>query len=200
MSPTTISQSLITDFLDTLPGYDSNQGVSEMLELLREIQESELYYWVGAAFPFGAAITVPALATVNGTISLPAGTIITSITHYTNIQGVQALLPGFKISLRDKGSKVSIFYGDYALDRLVTSNMQIQFGQGATNPPTCPGSNLDDPFGPNYLLSPFIVTAPGILAWEVVNLNPIASTFQAMLSCAVPILDMTVNQVIVKGS
>jgi hypothetical protein len=200
MSPTTISQSLVTDFLDTLPGYDHNQGVSEMLELLRTIQESELYYWVGAAFPFGAAITVPALATVNGTISLPAGTIITAFTYYTNTVAVQVTLPGFKISLRDKGSKASIFYGDYILDRLVASNMQIQYGVGATNPPTCPGMNADDPFGPNYLLNPFIVTAPGILAWEIVNLNPIASTFQAMLSCAVPVLDMTVGQVIVKRS
>jgi hypothetical protein len=197
MGPTP-AVSYITDFLNYLPGYNASPGVIEMLELLRNIQESELYYWKGVSFPFGAAINVAAQSTVSGSLQLPAGTLVTSITHYLSPGTLQ--IPGnpegFKWRLQDKGSQISIAYGDWVLDRLISSDMQIQYGVGTTNPTSDPGMNGDDPFGPAYLLSPLIVTAPGILNWEIVNLSLIAAVFQVLLSCAVPILDVTINQMI----
>ena len=125
-------------FLNNLPAYDSSPGVIAMLELAREIQTSGNYYWQGIPFPVGGATTVPGFGTVNGSIQVPEGTYITAITHYDIVEeeARHALGWGFKFKIYDKGSKASIFYGDYCLNRIVSSNMQIQYGVGAKNPPS----------------------------------------------------------------
>lgn len=188
-------------FIDNLQAYNSSPGVIAMTELIREIQQSGNYYFQGITFPTGGNTTVPGNGTVNGTIQLPQGSYCTSITHYDVVEdevrgGQGGGFPGFgfKFKLYDKGSKASIFYGDYALNRTVSSNMQIQYGVGANNPPSDPGMNPDNPFGPNYLLSPFIINIPGVMGWEVVNLDPNPAVIQVMLSCAVPINRQSVGQ------
>jgi hypothetical protein len=65
--------------------------------------------------------------------------------------------------------------------------MQVRYGVGTTTPPSDPGMNGDDPFGPAYLMSPFIISSPGVLGWELVNLNAVTAVFQVLLSIAVPI-------------
>jgi hypothetical protein len=70
------------------------------------------------------------------------------------------------------------------------SNMQVKYGAGNENPP----------FGTGYLLSPFIVTPPGILGWELVS-NDVSGTnqiVQVMLSCAVPINSQSIHTVLVE--
>lgn len=162
----------VNQFVDNLPGYNSCQGTDEMLDLMREIQNSGNYYWQGIPFPIGGATSVVGNATVNGTIQVTQGTYITAITHYMADGDA-----GFKFKLYDKGSKASIFYGDYCREGLVSSDMvQAVNVYGGVRP-----------FGPAYLMSPFIVTDPGVLGWEVVNLSPTTQTIQVMLSCAVPI-------------
>ena len=186
-------------FINNLAAYDSSPGVIEMLELVKEIQLSGNYYWQGYSFPTGGNTTIPGNGTVNGSIQVPQGTYVTSITHYDIVEdevrggtGYPGL--GFKFKLYDKGSKASIFYGDYAMNRTVSSNMQLQYGVGAHPLPSDPGMNPDSPFGPNYLMSPFIINEPGVLGWEVVNLDPNAAQIQVMLACAVPINRQSIGQ------
>lgn len=174
-----------------LPVYQTSQGLDEMVELAKTIQESGNYYWQGIAFPGQSDTTVAALTTVNGSIQVPAGTYVLAINAYASNE------VGFKFKLYDKGTKASIFYGDYSHQRIVTSNMQIQYGVGASNPPTDAGMNADNPFGPAWLLSPFIVTPPGVLGWEIVNLASASATIQLMLSSAVPINAQSIGNMIV---
>jgi hypothetical protein len=198
------------ELIDRLPGYDTSPSVMRQVDWIREIIESDAYYWRGCPFP-PVDTEFELNETKNGSITLPPGTYVTSINYYQDkppsqeeqpsivvAKGVKAkaiiapripapVLPGVKFKLYDKGTKASIFYGDYAYGETVASNMQIQYGVGTSNPPSDLGMNLDNPFGPNYLLSPFIITPPGVLNWEVVNMATGESTIQFMVACAVPI-------------
>lgn len=179
-------------FLQNLSPYDCSQGLDEMLDLQREIQRSGDYFWQGVAIPRSDQTTIAALQTLNGTVHLPEGTYVTGITFFSD----SVVNPeGFKIKIYDEGTKASIFYGDYALERVVASSMQLLLGQGTVVTPTDPGMNADNPFGPNLLMNPFIVTKPGVLGWEIVNLSVAAATIQLMLSCAVPANKHTAGQV-----
>lgn len=185
----------VNQFLNVQDIYNTCEGTIAMLDLARMIQEGGNYYWKGYSFPEGAAQTIPAQATVSGSIQLPKGTYITAVNCYydpnTNPEGI-------KLKLFDKGSKASIFYGDWALDRLVLSNMQIQYGVGASNPPSDAGMNADNPFGPAYLMNPFIVTDPGIIGWEIVNQSMANMLCQILLCCAIPVNADTIGTRIVR--
>jgi hypothetical protein len=194
----------ITQFIENLPGYNSNFMTDEMLDLYREIIESGNYYWQGACFPVGAATRIPVIGTLNGSLQIPAGSYITSMTYYCDPGTTQTPVnpEGIKIKLYDKGSKASIFFGDYALDRTVMSNMALRYGIGTSTPPTDQGSNVDNPVGPNLLMSPFIVTPPGMINWEIVNLSSDVdgAVVQVMLGVAVPISKGSIgNQQVKRG-
>jgi hypothetical protein len=176
-------------FINQLQAYNTWQPNDDTLDLYREIQASGNYYWQGLVFPDSSNRTVGPQATINGTLIVPAGTYVTSITHYSS------LAPGFKFKLYDKGTKASIFYGDYALDRIVSSNM-LTTGIYATVP-TDIGSNQDIPFGPAMLLSPFIVTGPGVIGWEIVNLGTDNNIVNVLVACAVPITHRSIGTTIV---
>lgn len=183
-------------FLTNLGQYSSCEGTDIMLDLMREIQLSGNYQWYGLVFPGQGNTTIGPQQTANGTVQVPAGSYVTGITHFND----PIVNPeGYKIKIYDKGTKASIFYGDYALERTISSNMQVIYGVGDTNPPTDPGMNSDDPFGPNLLLSPFIITPPGVLGWEIVNLSVAAAQIQVLLSCAVPINSQSTGLKLVQG-
>jgi hypothetical protein len=182
-------------FIHNLPVYNTCVGTDEMLDLIREIQTSGNYYWQGVAIPSSDKTLIPAMQTVNGTVQIPEGSYITAINFFINPEGlvIPSAPEGYKIKIYDKGTKASIFYGDYALARTVGSDMQVQYGVGTNNPPSDPGSNLDDPFGQGYLMNPFIITNPGVLGWEIVNLSAVDAVIQLMLCVAVPINKRTVG-------
>lgn len=183
-------------FLDKLPGYDSSVGVIEQLDLVRVIQRSGNYYWMGLALPNGADTLVPGGVSVSGSLQVPAGSYITSIQTYNDFVANPS---GFKLNLYDKGTKANFFYGDYMLDRLAGSNMQLQVGDGQFTP-SDPGSNLDSPFGPQYRMAPIIVTDPGVIGWEITNQGNDAQ-IQVLVCLAVPINQQTIGQRVVnKGS
>lgn len=180
--------------INQLQAYNTWKHNDERLDLLREIQYSGNYYWQGIAIPGSVFLTsgVPAKATINGVSVIPPGTYVTSITHY------HSQPEAFRIKLYDKGSKASIFYGDYSHIIPIGSNMS---GSGIYGtPPSDPGSNADLPFGPGYFMSPFIITGPGVIGWELVNASPNTNVIQLMLSCAVPITNRSIgNKVVSKG-
>ena len=175
-------------FINNLPAYDVNVGTYAMLELIKQIQTSGNYYWQGASFPNGANTVVPAGVTLNGSIQVPQGTYVTSMQGYL-AEGAA----GYKLKIFDKGSKASIFYGDYIRNGLVDSSM-AQFAN--------PYGDDILPFGPGYVMSPFIINDPGVLGWEVVNLDLVnPQTIQVMLALAVPINSQSSSHVIVdKGN
>lgn len=176
-------------FMDKLPGYDSNFMVTELLEQARQLTLSNNYYWVGLSFPQAPYDVVAAGQTVSGTVSIPPGTYITAINAYGNSGGY--IIPNvyaFKFSLYDKGTKAPIVYGDYTISSTITSDMAIQvstLGDGVYTP--------DQPFGPAYLLSPFIVTPPGVIAWNIVSYLQSQLNVQMLLCCAVPINQQSLN-------
>ena len=176
----------VNDFINSLPAYDQSEQTIQLLDLVREIQSSNNYYWVGACFPQGDLVTdltIGAGKTVNGAIVIPAGTYITAISAtYDPNQSVNTGL-GFKFRLYDKGSKGDIVYGSYIKDTLITSQGELQSNIASADeqmPFPVPGSA--------FLQGPFIVTAPGQLNWEITNLDVNnAVIIQLMLDCAVPI-------------
>jgi hypothetical protein len=178
-------------FLDQLPGYDSSKGVIEQLDIVRAIQESGDYYWLGISFPHHDNLVVAAGDTVNGSIQVPPGSYITSIQTYCDYVANPA---GFKLNLYDKGSSQNLYYGDYDLDRLAGSDMQLQYGVDNAYVPSDPGMNLDSPFGPGYRMSPIIITSPGVIGWEIVNSGDSDSVIQVMICLAVPINEYTIGQ------
>lgn len=189
-----ILQGDVNDFINKLPGYDCNEGVISLLDLLRTINESNNYYWLGASFPYGNNVIVNGNQTVSGSLTVPAGSYVTSISCYDDVPDDPH---GFKVSIYDKGSRAPIIYGNYALERLVAGNGQLVYGVDVPNR-NISGMNADTPFGPAYLQSPFIVTPPGVLNWEIVNLGSAQIYAQVLLCCAVPINAESRNVVIMK--
>jgi hypothetical protein len=166
-------------FWDNLGAYNGNTGVDEMLDLVREIQTSDNYFSLLVAFPHET--TVGALQTMNGSVQIPEGSYITSISQYSD---PNTNPEGFNLMLYDKGTKVSIFYGDYCKSNLVAGSMLV--------------TQSNRPVGPNMLLSPFIITRPGVLGWEIVNRSESDAILQVCLAVAVPVNRRTTNQVVVK--
>jgi hypothetical protein len=191
-SPFAIQSPLAYDelqFLNNLPAYNTSTGADEMLELYRELQQSGNYYFQGLSFPNGDDTLVGGDQTLNGTLVVPVGTYITGITQYYLAVGDErgAAAIGFKMKIFDKGSKESIFYYDYCIDGLVGRDMTQDVN---------PYGGVK-PMGPGLLMSPFIITNPGQLGWEVVNLSPNDATIQVLLTCAVPVGLQTIGQKIV---
>jgi hypothetical protein len=181
-----------------LQSYNTWGANDQQLDLIRDIQYSGNYYWQGLAIPGVSNRNVAANATINGTVVIPPGTYVTSIGVYASLWAArQGPLGsgGFKFKLYDKGTKASIFYGDYALD--VTVGSQGDLGSIYNPVPSDTGMNTDIPFGPAYLMSPFIITGPVVLGWEIVNLANDTNLIQMLLSCAVPINSKSIGNVTV---
>lgn len=176
------------EFIQKQNPYDCSKGLDELLDLVRTIQESGNYYWQGLVFPDSTNLTIPAGGTFNGTLVVPEGTYVTGINYYAHGNAPDS---GVRFRLYDKGTKASIFYGDYQLDSLVASDRDPV----TVHSPV--GSNNDMPMGTGYLLSPFIITKPGVLGWEIVNKNTLSTMVQFLVCCAVPITNKSIGGIIV---
>ena len=183
-------------FINNLQAYNASKGTDEMLDLIREIQQSGNYYFEGYPFPESPDILVGGGITLSGTIQVPPGSYVTSIQFYNDYEENPE---GFIFKLFDKGTRASIFYTDYSFAEISASNMQQQVGVGTSNPPTNPGVNGDDPFGPNYLLSPLIITPPGILGWEIASKGVLGTEalMQVLVCCAIPVSKLSIGQKVV---
>jgi hypothetical protein len=180
-----------------LQAYNTWEANDEQLDLIREIQRSGNYYYEGLVIPNTALRLVGGNVTINGSVVIPPGSYVTSINCYASMWESQNS-GGFKFKIYDKGTKASIFYGEYGKDRVVASPMSI--GTIYEPIPSDQGVNLDRPFGPGYLMSPFIISGPGVLGWEIVNLSVATNLIQLLLNCAVPVnLRSIGNMIVSKG-
>jgi hypothetical protein len=175
-----------TAFLDNLPAYNLHSGVDRMLDLSRLVIDSDNYYWSGVAFPNRDNTAFGPGATFAGNVAIQPYSYITSLTVFSD------QVEGFKLRIYEKGSKSDIFGGQFCFDTICGSVMEAVF-PGATP--------ADTPFGPHFLISPFIVLPPGSLQIEITNLNQVVdgAVIQIMLSCAVPVTDKSLNIVDVRG-
>lgn len=174
----------VNTFIEQLPAYNQSEGTDTLMDLNRILNESGNYIWIGMAAPRlvylapGTPTNIIAYGTLNGSESLPPGTYVTAINFYCSQP------EGFKYKIYDKGTKASIFYGEYSKNEITASDMSI-FGDAE--------SDSGGPFGPAWVTSPFIITPPGVLNWEIVNLSPNDALIQMMLVCATPVNNVSLN-------
>lgn len=164
-------------FINKLPAYDCNSGVDSLLDLLREIQFGGNYYYQGLVFPNLVSYPrIPAQGTLNGTQIVPPGSYVTAFSVYSEMGA------DFSLKIYDKGSKASIYYPDYALGQTVG-------GIFTTTP--------DVPSGPAFIKSPFIITGPGVLGWEIVNRSTEDNRIQVLIDCAIPVNSRSIGNMVV---
>lgn len=172
----------VTEIMNQLVAYQTWGGLDELLDLGKLIIESDNYIWAAEGIPDHSIINFSPGQTLSGSIAVPSGTFVLSVQGYN--QG-----PGYNLKIFDKGTTASLFYTDYVRNGAIVSDMQA----------SVPGLNA--PFGPGLLSSPFIVTPPGAIGWEVTNadtLNP--QMIQLLIVMAQPVTAVTIgHQVISRG-
>src|SRR5271156_4125204 len=70
----------INEFINNLGAYTLSQGLDEMLDLARQIEETQNYYWLGFPFPSTSDQPLDPLETFSGTITLPSLAYLVNIT------------------------------------------------------------------------------------------------------------------------
>lgn len=170
--PDFIEQLTPFEILDTLPAYDLNDGTSSMLDLARQVIDSEEYFFQGYCWPQSGDSQVASLANFEGQISIPWGSYIMSISAFTDQTDA-----GFDFQIYDQGAKHSLF------GRTFGHNFNVGNFGFAQNIPT----------GPTWMLEPYIVLKPGQFQMQLTNLSANTANVQVYLSCAVPISRETLN-------
>lgn len=186
-----IFPSYLSNWLDNLGAYDLwPEEDWDPLELMRLIYESDAYFPYMVPFPTnivgsgsgtgsGNVLNFNAGETQTGAIQISPGSYLVSAGCYVSEgQGEEApnAFPGAKIRIYDKATQSDLFYATYGYGASVFSDGS---GGGALTP--------NVPFGPHLFESPLVISSPGILQWEITNLDPNnAATIQVLLSFAVP--------------
>jgi hypothetical protein len=179
-----------SDYLDKLTGYDANSGVDSLLDITRDIWDSEAYYFLGAPFPTGPDIffNKPGSGFVNqtfaGDIQIPPFSILTKITYFSQqpeTDGGQVATGNrpFKIRIYDHGAKNDMIHKQFTLVPNVASAMR-----GARSGVILP---RNDEFGPYYLTSLLTIMPPGSLHVEITDLSgAVNNIIQVLFAFAVP--------------
>lgn len=180
-----------SDYLNKLTGYDANAGVDTLLDVTRDIWDSENYYFLGVPFPTGPDIffNAPGTGFVNqtfsGDIQVPPFSILTKITYFSQqpeTDGGQnpAGNRPFKIRIYDSGAKNDMIHKQFTLVPNVASAMR-----GTRTGVILP---RNDEFGPYYLLELMTIMPPGSLHVEITDLSGVANNIiQVLFAFAVPI-------------
>jgi hypothetical protein len=181
----------LSDYLNTLTGYDSNAGVDSLLDISRDIWDSQAYYFRGCPFPTGPDIffNAPGSGFVNqtfsGDIMVPPFSILTKITYFSQQPEAEggAAPTGdrpFKIRIYDKGAKADMIHKQFTLVPNVAGSMKGNIS-GVILP-------NNEEFGPYYLLERMHIMPPGILHVEITDLSgAVNNIIQCLFAFAVPI-------------
>lgn len=178
-------------YLDNLAAYGLNQGLDQLLDTARQIQESENYYWLGIPFPGAADAQIPALGTFSGTLTVPSLAYVLGLTAASIVVSDGSISPpGFKFRIYDKGGKIDTFINaQYINDR--------QFAPAMNPVAGAVGANFQPPSGPLFLSSPMVVLEPGALQVEITNLNNVPVWCQLFFSLCVPVNRQSTNEMMV---
>jgi hypothetical protein len=166
-----IFPSYLSNWLDHLGAYDTWEGQDEALDMMRILYESDAYY------PY-MVLNFNAGETQTGSFQVPSGSWFVSAGCYVN-EGTNVVSKtgaGAKVRVYDKATQSDLFYQQFAMGKCV-------FDDGDNRSPT----TMDSPFGPYLVRSPFIISSPGVIQWEITNIDANnAATIQVLLSFAVP--------------
>ena len=175
------------DYLEDLQAYNLNEGVDRLLDTYREIIGSEQYYPLLVPFPTGNDWTIAAGSQFQGSIRIPIGSILTSITGAQVGNAPNDM--GFKLRVYDRGTKSDLIDKQVILGSLMAPELLANVA--------------GEPFGPNLIMDPGIVILdPGSLQVSITNLDETNSAnIQVLFAFAVPIATVaTTVDVPVSGS
>jgi hypothetical protein len=188
-------------FLDNITQYNLSAEGSMRLELMRQIQLTQEYYFMGVPFPGLKDIYIAAGDTFQGNIIVPPMSYLLALmgfAFYTEgpEQG-QESAEGFQLRIYDKGARMD-----------TSINTQFMFGTtvaGQDEPigwSGIPGTReliYTFPYGPQIPDTPMVVLAPGQLQIEVTNRSLLAVAAQTLFHFAVPATRSATNETLVKG-
>lgn len=166
--------------------YDLNAGTDLLLDLSRNILESDAYIYQGRAFPKGSDCNIGYNQTFSGTLNLTPYSYLVALTGFTRNSNQ------FTLRIYDKGAQADVYYGQFAWYPTVISNMTGQFNNGDF----IVNRDRDKPFGPYFFRDPLIMLPPGVLQVQVTNVevDPSSPTFMQMLfHLAVPKSTVSLN-------
>lgn len=174
----------LSNWYDYQGAYDLWAGTDLMLDLTRQIIESDNYIFQGVAFPTGSDIFIPANSSFSGSINLIPYSYIISLT------GWSANANQFTLRIYDKGAQTDVYAKQFAWYPTVISNMTGQPLEGVN----LLQNDRDKPFGPYFFRDPLVVLPPGALQIQLTNVatgplltdEPLLSQVQMFFNVAVP--------------
>ncbi len=189
---------LPTDWLDSLPVYDTYGANSRRLDMLRQIIDSFNYAPFTLAYPFGSsgALTFAGFATKEGSLQVPAGSYLLGITGYSTSTPSGATPteqgPGFRFSITDKGSGLGIAERSFIFYKNLSGMGQYGYAQQWLL------NNQLPTVGPYWLDAPFIITNPGQVQIAITNLSASTMTGQIAFHFAYPVNNVSMNTPTIK--
>lgn len=177
----------LTEFVDRLPAYDTYLGNWLRLDPLRMMIDAMNYYPYILCYPGGdtANLSFSGFQTKEGSVQIVPGSYLLGITAFAN-GGVSAADndgPGFKFSVTDKGSGLSLVERGFVHSKLLTG-----WGPDSAN------ADSRRPFGPYWLDAPAVITRPGQIGISITNLNSTTSSLiQVALHLAYPVNNTSLN-------
>lgn len=168
--------------------YDLNAGTDSLLDVTREILESDNYIFQGRTFPKGKDILVGSQMTFSGVLNLQPFSYLVSLTGWSGNDDQ------FTLRIYDKGAQTDLYFGQFAWFPVVVSNMT----DNANNGDFIVAGDEDKPFGPYFFRSPMIILPPGQLQIQVTNLStpgsPGLELVQLLFGVAVPKNTVTLHR------
>jgi len=158
-------------YLMSLPAYDANHQVAELVEFAKIFYQTRDYFWRGVVVP-ASYVVIGGLATIEDQVQLEPGTYITSI------NGWSTEAEGFEFNIYDQDHNLSYIHGRFVKD-FVTGRF-----------------DGTQPFGQGWIFSPLSVGSQLIVT--ITNLSASTARIQLLLSCAVPATTQSTAQPVVK--
>lgn len=142
--------------------FDLNTGTDLLLDLTREILNSDNYVCQLVAFPKAQDIVFANQQSFSGSLNLVPYSFVVGLCGFNDAANQ------FTLRIYDKGAQTDLYYGQFAW---FPSVIGIGQDQVSTNP-TSILSDKDKPFGPYFFRAPWIILPPGVLQIQITNVSP----------------------------
>ena len=179
-----------TGFVDGKVVYAVNEATDTLLDLTRKIINAGNYYPMIMGWPIGptSALTIPALGTIEGSLQIPAKSILVSLTCYSRRISNGTVGDLMRVTISDKGSSLGITAAPLMIDSLYMSRMDVD-----------PTLVSGQPFGPSFMIDPIFITDPGQVQISISNTTASDNLVQIAMNFAVPINNLSVNTPVIYG-